>query len=180
VSTDGRPPDNCRAVLLSVDSVYRQHAVDCYRFALHIVRDRDLAHDVVQDVFESLVRDPGRFEPERGALLTWLMTLTHHKAVDLLRWRHRHVRLDLGDAPLVELADPAVSPEDATWCQIEREKVLVALGYLNPAEREVLVLAHFGGFTQTEIARRTGLPLGTVKSRTRGGLRRLRLQLDVP
>ena len=83
----------------------------------------------------------------------------------------------IGDS-LGDVVDPARSTEESVYLRLDHERLVRALTMLNELEREVLVLAHFGGLSQSEIAIRTGVPLGTVKSRTRGGLRRLRLSLD--
>jgi RNA polymerase sigma-70 factor (ECF subfamily) len=178
-SHDHDDDDHDRDNASTLDLLYLEHADRCYRFALRIVRDRDLAHDVVQEVFEALVRQPERFRAELGSQLGWLLTLTHHKAVDLVRWHQRHARLDSGDHALAELLDPAPTPEDAAGVTDDRERVLAALQQLRPGEREVLVLAHFGGYSQHEIAERTGLPLGTVKGRTRSAMRWMRVFLAV-
>jgi RNA polymerase sigma factor (sigma-70 family) len=163
--------------VVDVEAVYGEYGNNCYGLALRIVGDRELAHDVVQSVFESLSRQPDRFEPERGTLLTWLMTLTHHKAVDMVRWRRRRTGLDAADDVLVELSDLMPTPEDAAVVSDERARVAAALQRLKLAEREVLVLAYFGGYSQSEIARRIDVPLGTVKGRTVTALRRMRLHL---
>jgi RNA polymerase sigma-70 factor (ECF subfamily) len=161
----------------SIEAMYRDCNARCYQLALHIVRDRDLAHDVVQDVFEALVRQPDRFVPARGTALAWLMTLTHNKAVDLVRWRQRHTRLDFSDDGLTDLPGLGPTPDDVASRAEDRDRVHAALRQLKAAELEVLVLAHFSGYSQPEIARHTGLPLGTVKGRTRSALRWMRTYL---
>jgi RNA polymerase sigma factor (sigma-70 family) len=167
-----------RPGFVDIEAVYREYGGNCYRLALRLVRDPDLAHDVVQNVFESLARQPDRFQPDRGTLLTWLLTLTHHKAVDLIRWQRSRTRNDTTDDCLVELYTQQPGPEQAATTSDDRARVLAALRRLIPAERELLVLAYFGGYTQREIAERTGLPLGTVKGRTVSAMRHMRTNLE--
>jgi RNA polymerase sigma factor (sigma-70 family) len=162
------------ARLHSIEQGFRVYRRRCYGVAVQIVRDPELAHDVVQDVFEAVVSQPEAFLPERGSLLTWLTTLTHHKAVDLVRWHQRHTRLDFPDDGLSDLATQEWAPEDEAWLAEERTRVIAALRKLAVPEREVLMLAHFAGYSQQEIAHRMGLPLGTVKSRTRIAMTRMR------
>jgi RNA polymerase sigma factor (sigma-70 family) len=169
-----------RLSLTDLESVYDEYGPKCYGLALRIVRDHYLAEDVVQSVFENLARQPDRFEPDRGTLSSWLLTLTHHKAVDLIRWRQRTTGLDLTDDALSEVRDLALAPEDVMCREHERTRVVAALKRLRPSEAEVLVLAYFGGLSQREIAVRLDLPLGTVKGRTVKGLRMMRQHLLDP
>jgi RNA polymerase sigma-70 factor (ECF subfamily) len=161
-----------------IDHIYLEHRDRCLRLAIRIVRDVDLAHDVVQDVFEAISRHPVEFDSALGGARSWLLTMTHNKAVDLIRWRTRHVGLD---HPMTAMeADLAVrdrSPEESAVAADDQRHLFAAIALLGEGEREVIVLAHFGGYTHGEIARRTGLPLGTVKSRTRRALQLLRVQL---
>jgi RNA polymerase sigma factor (sigma-70 family) len=161
-----------------IEAVYREYATRCHALALRIVRDRHLAQDVVQDVFTSMVREPHRFDPARGTLSTWLMTLTHHKAVDLVRSSERKTGRDTSDDLAALVADLSATPEALAIRDDERSQVRTALRCLSEAELEVIALAYFGGYTQSEIAARTATPLGTVKSRTLGALRRLRHELE--
>lgn len=129
----------------------------------------------------SLLRHPERFDPERGTLPTWLMTVTHHKAVDTVRWVHRRTWLDTSSEAIPEACiDSSPTPDESACLREARAEVRAALECLKPSEREVLLLAYFGGCTQTQIARRLGLPLGTIKSRTLSGLRHLRAALNAP
>ena len=161
-----------------VEAVYRAHSTACYYLALQIVRDAQLAQDVVQEVFAVVTRHPSRFEPTRGSLSTWLLTITHHKAVDAVRQSTRKTRLDVPVDQAADLVDTAASPELQAITNDEGGRVRTALAGLNRAEREVLVLAYFNGYTQREIAQHIAVPLGTVKSRTLSGLRRLHTELS--
>jgi RNA polymerase sigma-70 factor (ECF subfamily) len=160
----------------ALEAVYQRYGGACYRLARRIVGDAQLAEDVVQQVFLVLWQRSS-YDPARGAVSTWLLTVTHHKAVDLLRRdKGRRQRL-AGEQELLELAATGPGPADAAWAQLRAERTRDALRDLPPEQREVLLLAYYGGYTQSEIADITGLPLGTVKSRTFQAMRRLRGQL---
>src|SRR5437016_5907718 len=138
-----------------------------YGLALRVLRDLTLAEDAVQEGFLAAWRNAGRFIPERGRAGTWLLTLVHRRAVDLVRREGRR-RAE----PLRESFEPAPSEsaEDDAWLRIERERVQWALKKLPDQQREALELAYYGGFTQSELAERLGEPVGTIKSRMFTGL----------
>jgi RNA polymerase sigma factor (sigma-70 family) len=148
-----------------------------YGLALRVLRDEKLAEDAVQEAFLAAWRNADRFMPERGRAGTWLLTLVHRRAVDLVRREDRR-RAE----PLREGFEPAAaeSAEDDAWLRIERERVQLALKRLPDQQREALELAYYGGFTQSELAERLGEPVGTIKSRMFTGLARLREVLAEP
>ena len=150
--------------------VYDRHGRLAYGLALRILRDPALAEDAVQEAFLAVWRSAGRFVAERSKASTWLLTLVHRRAVDLVRReeRRRADSIDNVEPPSGEATDEAV------WLRFERERVQDALRALPDAQREALELAYYGGFTQSELADRLGLPLGTIKSRMFAGLTRLR------
>jgi RNA polymerase sigma-70 factor (ECF subfamily) len=141
-----------------------------YGLALRIVRDPDLAEDAVQDAFVTLWRTARQFVPERARASTWLLTLVHRRAVDVVRReeRRRADSLDLAPEPATD-----GGADDDVLLRLERERVQGALAQLPDAQRETLELAYFGGFTQSELADRLGQPIGTIKSRMFAGLRTL-------
>ena len=148
-----------------------------YGLAYRILRDESLAEDAVQEAFLGLWRSAGSFIPERAKASTWILTLVHRRAVDLVRreQRRRTEQLNEGDDARTE-----VSAADDAWLRLERERVQDALRRLPDIQREALELAYYGGFTQSELAERLGLPLGTIKSRMFAGLTHLRELLDSP
>jgi RNA polymerase sigma factor (sigma-70 family) len=148
-----------------------------YGVALRVLRDEKLAEDAVQEGFLAAWRSAERFMPERGKASTWLLTLVHRRAVDLVRREDRRRAEALGDD--VELA-PSDSAEDDAWLRFERERVQAALSQLPDQQREALELAYYGGFSQSELAERLGQPVGTIKSRMFTGLARLRELLAEP
>jgi RNA polymerase sigma factor (sigma-70 family) len=159
--------------LADLEAVYRSHARKCHSLALRIVRDPHLAQDVVQEVFAAVAVESHRFDPARGSLATWLITLTHNKAVDLVRSRHSRTRLDGPEDLAAVVADLSTGPGDQTCRNEEATRVRSALGSLDLIEREVIVLAYFEGYTQSQIAAYMAIPLGTVKSRSLRALRHL-------
>ena len=141
-----------------------------YRLALRIVRDATLAQDAVQDAFLTAWRTAAGFDARRGSASTWLLTLVHRRAVDVVRREDRRRGLPLDDAPV---ASGDATDETAEVRELRRD-VQAALGQLTPLEREALELSYYGGLSQSEIAEKLGVPLGTIKSRMFAGLARLR------
>jgi RNA polymerase sigma factor (sigma-70 family) len=162
----------------ALEDLYSRYGRSCYALARRVVADEQLAQDVVQEVFLALWRDASRFDGTRGGFSTWLLSMTHHKAVDCVR-REEGLRRRRTAVEQLEAAEPPVAaPDDEVWSRIRGERVREALGSLPPAQREALVLAYFGGYTQREIAGLTTTPLGTVKTRMLAGMRRMRDGLD--
>ena len=147
-----------------------------YGLARRILRDDALAEDAVQEAFLAAWRSAGRFVPERAKASTWLLTLVHRRAVDLVRREERRRAETLADER--ELTGAAT--DEAVWLRFERERVQGALKQLPDQQREALELAYYGGFTQSELADRLGQPVGTIKSRMFTGLSRLRDLLAEP
>jgi RNA polymerase sigma factor (sigma-70 family) len=148
-----------------------------YGLALRVLRDEKLAEDAVQEGFLAAWRNADRFMPERAKASTWVLTLVHRRAVDLVRREDRR-RAE----PLPETVEPAPtgSAEEDAWLRFERERVQAALRQLPDQQREALELAYYGGFSQSELAERLGQPVGTIKSRMFTGLTRLRELLAEP
>jgi RNA polymerase sigma factor (sigma-70 family) len=142
-----------------------------YGVALRVLRDEKLAEDAVQEAFLSAWRNADRFMPERAKASTWILTLVHRRAVDLVR---REERRRADSLPEGVEHGAAESAEDNAWLRFERERVQTALKRLPDQQREALELAYYGGFSQSELAERLGLPVGTIKSRMFAGLARLR------
>jgi RNA polymerase sigma factor (sigma-70 family) len=141
-----------------------------YGVALRVLRDRALAEDAVQEAFLAIWRSAERYRLERAKPSTWILTLVHRRAVDLVRREDRRRAEPLDDPP--EAAGGEV-PEEAALRE-RRLAVQSALAQLPADQREALELAYYGGYTQSEVAERLDVPLGTVKSRMFAGLTRLR------
>jgi len=148
-----------------------------YGIALRILRDERLAEDAVQEGFLAVWRSAATFRAERAKASTWIVTLVHRRAVDLVRREERR-RTEPLDLEQRDAADPMGSAEDEAWLGFERERVQRLLRMLPDAQREALELAYYGGYSQAELAERLGVPLGTIKSRMFAGLSRLRELLD--
>jgi len=152
--------------------LYDMYAAPAYSLALRIVRDRDLAADVVQDAFMAVWRQASSFDSRRGQPSTWILTLTHHKAVDTVRREQRRRADSLEDA--ADMGDTGPPVDEQAWQGVAREQVRRAMARLPDPQREVLELAYFAGYTQSELAERLALPIGTVKSRTFAAMSSLR------
>jgi RNA polymerase sigma factor (sigma-70 family) len=149
-----------------------------YGLAVRVLRDERLAEDAVQEGFLAVWRSAATFRAERAKASTWILTLVHRRAVDLVRREERRRTEPLGDEMPAVPGEVAEPPDEAAWLRFERERVQAALRQLPDAQREALELAYYGGFSQSELAQRLGVPLGTIKSRMFSGLARLRELLD--
>jgi RNA polymerase sigma-70 factor (ECF subfamily) len=147
-----------------------------YGLALRILRDERHAEDAVQEAFLQVWRSAATFRPERAKASTWVLTLVHRRAVDLVRREERRQADPLTDDSAAVAA--AEQTDEAAWLRFERERVQSALRQLPDLQREALELSYYGGFSQSELAERLGVPLGTIKSRMFSGLARLRELLD--
>jgi RNA polymerase sigma-70 factor (ECF subfamily) len=154
--------------------LYRRLGGVAYGLAYRILRDDALAQDAVQEAFLGVWRGAGRFIAERAKPSTWVLTLVHRRAVDLVRREERRRAEPL--EPAAESASGAAPDQAEHFAQ--REAVRTALRQLPPEQREAIELAYYGGYTQSELAERLGQPIGTIKSRMFAGLARLRDVLD--
>ena len=147
-----------------------------YGLALRITADPALAQDAVQEAFVGIWRNASSYAAGRASVRTWVLAITHNRSIDLVR-RRRPV------APLPEVEDlPATLTAPDVWPEVARaadaKAVRAAMDVLPAAQREVIEWAYFGGLTQTDIAERAGVPLGTVKGRVRLALQALRRALE--
>ncbi len=156
--------------------LYDRYGRTAYGLALRILRDPALAEDAVQEAFLAVWRTAARFVPEKAKASTWILTLAHRRAVDIVRREQRRRAEPIEHAP-----EPAVEgvDEDA-FLRLQRERVQSTLRSLPDAQREALELAYYGGLSQSELAERLGQPLGTIKSRMFTGLSRMRELMEEP
>jgi RNA polymerase sigma-70 factor, ECF subfamily len=153
--------------------LYRRYAGQLFGFACNALGNRELAEEVVQDVFARAWRHASDYDPKRASVRTWLYSIARNRVVDA----RRRAAVRPGVAHGAEQESPAEL--DRTLEQaVLRWQVAAALARLSPEHREVIRMAHYGGLTLREIAEQKGIPLGTVKSRTSYALRSLRLILD--
>jgi RNA polymerase sigma-70 factor (ECF subfamily) len=164
----------------ALGALYDRWSAQVHALVLHLLRDGDEAEDVVEEVFWQAWRQAARYESARGTVATWMLTIARSRALDRLRARRR-----LREEPMPETAsdteidERAEDPSVFTEAGERRKIVRAALEALPQEQREALELAYFGGLSQTEIAEKTGLPLGTVKTRMRLAMLKLKERLSV-
>ena len=156
----------------ALEALYARYGGLVYTLARRIVGDPELAREVVQDTFLRSWDGRETYDPERGRLPWWLMGIARNRAIDLLRSRSHQARLR-ERATLPPDISTALSHDPAETV-VARRTVLDALRELSDGQRKAIELAYYGGLTQTEIANELGEPLGTIKSRTREAMERLR------
>ncbi|WP_255362181.1 sigma-70 family RNA polymerase sigma factor [Blastococcus aurantiacus] len=149
-----------------------QYTARAWALARRILGDDRLAEDVVQEAFLAYWRNPAAYDGTRGPFGSWFLALVHHKAVDAVR-REESQRRRVDAAAQLAGQDTVRDVAETVADRITDLRVRSALEALPPLQREALVLAYWGGYTQREIAQRTGAPLGTVKTRMFTGMRRL-------
>lgn len=155
--------------------IYRRHAGAVFGLAKRLLYDGVLAEEVTQEVFVRLWREPERFDPARGSLRTFLMSVTHGRAIDLLRAeKSRRAREERSRS----VAEAGYDLEQEVFDLATAERVREAVSKLPAGERTAIEMAYFGGHTYREVAAMQDQPEGTIKSRIRSGLRRMEHELS--
>ena len=156
----------------AMESLYQRYSRILYSLAYRMVADHQLAEDLLQDAFLAVWRRATSYSPQTGAVRNWLISILHHRTIDHLRRIRRHSTIH--EAPLegIELDGSIASPDvwDEAWQSVKSSQVRAALMKIPTEQRLVIELAYFQGWTHTEIAEGTKIPLGTVKARMRLGL----------
>jgi RNA polymerase sigma-70 factor (ECF subfamily) len=155
----------------AVRALYARFGRPVYTMGLRLLGTREAAEELTQDVFLTAWRKAARFDPSRGRLSTWLMTIAHNLAVDRLR---RETGVSRPHLVLVDEVPDAPGARDEEAIVMERDAAVRALATLSDAERRLLARAYFRGMTAREIAETDGIPLGTVKTRLRAALIKVR------
>jgi RNA polymerase sigma-70 factor, ECF subfamily len=162
----------------ALSELYDRYQAQMYGLAMRITNDAALAQDAVQEAFVGVWRNASRYAQARASVRTWMLSITHHRAIDIVRRRRATSPLPEVEDTTEALTTPDVWPEVARAS--DAAAVRDALAGLPGGQRQAIELAYFGGLTQTEIAARESVPLGTVKSRVRLGLVSLRKALEEP
>jgi RNA polymerase sigma-70 factor (ECF subfamily) len=166
--------------LVAFRALYERYGNLVFSTCLRVVRDAQIAEDMSQEIFLRIWRKPESFSAERGRFVTWLTSVTRNRAVDEIRSRNRRYRHETAspeeqerEVPASERMDPALTAELSD----QRNRINIALEEIPAEQRECIQLAYFGGLTQQEISERLEQPLGTVKTRIRLGMQKLRAAL---
>jgi RNA polymerase sigma-70 factor (ECF subfamily) len=159
----------------ALGALYDRYGRAAYSLARRILKDATLAEDAVQEAFLAIWKQADRFDARRARPSTWILAVVHHKAIDIVR--RESVRRADGEDGLRDVASGENVPRDA-WLSLQRSHVQEALAQLPDPQREVIELAYFAGYTQSELADRLSEPIGTIKSRTHTALARLRELLE--
>lgn len=164
----------------SFGMLYDRYVKAVFSLALRIVQEQGVAEEVTQEVFVRLWRNAATFTSERGRFASWLLGMTHHLAIDQVRRRRARPQAiaSTDDLPVQGLPDTRIDVEEEAWMSVRRDVLRRALAQLPEAQRRVIELAYFNGLTHVEIAALVGDPLGTIKTRMRLGLQKLRESLQ--
>lgn len=186
VPEDGTAEDHVGALLVRIAAgdqsafaaLYDMLSARAFGLILRVLVNRSQSEEVLQEVFLEVWQSAARFAPNKGQGRTWILTIAHRRAVDRVRASQasteRDVRVGMRD---IGIAHDTVAEQ--VELGIAADQVATALGALPEAQRETLVLAYYGGYSQSEIAALVGSPLGTIKTRMRDGLTRLRNEMGV-
>ena len=164
----------------ALSELYDRYSRLVFSLALNSVGDQATAEEVTQDVFVRVWQRAGQYRADRGKVSTWLTGITRYRAIDQLRRQgSRPEQNSVAWADVSPTAVPTVNgPEEATRLSMQRERVHAALGQLPEEQKQVLALAYFQGYSQSQIAKSLALPLGTVKTRVRLAMQKLREMLE--
>jgi RNA polymerase sigma-70 factor (ECF subfamily) len=161
-------------------ALYARYATPVYSLARFMLGQPALAEEATQDIFLNIWLKAGSYDPQRGGPRSWIMSVAHHKVVDVIRSRRRVWSMtDPGGYETLETLPSRQTPTDVeAMLNLERERLRQALSVLPPAQQEAIVLAYFEGYSQSEIAQKLEQPLGTIKTRVRLALQKLRTALE--
>ena len=164
----------------AVAELYDRHSRAIYSLALRMLTDSAEAEDVVQDVFTQAWRQASRYDASRAPVIGWLLVMARARALDRLRARKSRISVTAFDVATTDPADPGLALDQLAISNEEAARVREALAALPDGQRETIELAYYKGLSQSDIAERLSQPLGTVKTRMRAGLLKLRDVLRMP
>jgi len=165
----------------ALSALYDRFVRQVFSLSLRMVENQSLAEEIVQDVFMTVWSRGGSYKNDRGAFSSWLMSIAHNRCIDELRRRRRRAKLPT--VPIEDLThEPKGNEEEVTdevFAKLDREAIVQAMSKLPPAQRQVITMAYFQALTQSEISNVLATPLGTIKTRMRLGLQKMRDLLAV-
>ncbi len=164
----------------ALEALYGRYSTSVYSLAMYMLRNEALAQEVTQEIFLNIWLKAASFNADRGEPRSWIMSVAHHKVVDLIRSRRRStIMTDPADYETLDLLPSGqISTEEQVDRNLERERIMKAMEVLPKAQREVILLAYFEGYSQSAMAEKLGQPLGTIKTRVRLAMQKLRIVLE--
>ena len=164
----------------ALEALYGRYSTSVYSLAMYMLRNEALAQEVTQEIFLNIWLKASSFNADRGEPRSWIMSVAHHKVVDLIRSRRRStIMTDPADYETLDLLPSGqISTEEQVGRNLERERIMKAMEVLPKAQREVILLAYFEGYSQSAMAEKLSQPLGTIKTRVRLAMQKLRIVLE--
>ena len=159
-------------------TLYERHGQVAYALALRLMRDPSQAEDIVQDSFLAVWRQGARFDGAKSSVRTWILSIVHHRSVDVLRCARRQRETAPNEETIHSIPDQC-NIEQEVLLKLDSRRLRLALQRLPHEQRQALELAYFGGYQYPEIAALLGVPLGTVKSRLRIAIEKLRMSPEI-
>ena len=164
----------------ALEALYAKYSASVYSLAMFMLKQEALAEEATQDIFLNIWTKASSYKPDRGEPRAWIMGVAHHRIIDVIRSRRRVQTITEPGAyeKLESLPSSRISTEEEVERRIEGEHIRKALAALPPEQRQVIMLAYFEGYSQSEMARLLDQPLGTVKTRVRLAMKKLRAVLE--
>lgn len=164
----------------ALEALYGRYSTSVYSLAMYMLRNEALAQEVTQEIFLNIWLKASSFNSDRGEPRSWIMSVAHHKVVDLIRSRRRStIMTDPADYETLDLLPSGqISTEEQVDQNLERERIMKAMEVLPMAQKEVILMAYFEGYSQSAMADKLGQPLGTIKTRVRLAMQKLRIELE--
>ena len=165
---------------MALEELYTRYSTPVFSLARYMLRHEALAEEATQDIFLNVWLKASSYKPDRGEPRAWLMSVAHHKVIDIIRSRRRYIAMsDPKDYETLDLLPSArKATEEEAVLNLEGERIRKALDTLPDAQRAVIVLAYYEGYSQSEMAQKLDQPLGTIKTRVRLAMQKLRIELE--
>jgi RNA polymerase sigma-70 factor (ECF subfamily) len=164
----------------ALEALYTKYASSVYSLAMFMLKQEALAEEATQDVFLNIWLKASSYKSDRGEPKAWIMSVAHHKIIDMIRSQRRGAAVtDQGAYDTLEfLPSSRISTEEEVETKLDRDRIMAALATLPPEQRQVILLGYFEGYSQSEMATTLQQPLGTVKTRVRLAMRKLKSVLE--